>query len=474
MSKWYATYRLRGAARVLIKQNRRADADVVLQFGLSIQPTHYGLLVDHAWNAQRDGRLSDALARWMAVWKEKRRNPRIPCRIARLSRELGQFDHASEVIGEAQRLFPNNAAVLGEAARIAEMRGDWAASERLWRRAVDRPIASASTMSAYAQTLFVLSRFDEFDQFMKSAPRRHRRHRGFLALQAMRTASQQRWDEALALWSEFRRRYPRDKMGWEHYGRTLHARDLALADGKVGEPDASAAAGPVAPQKIEVVADEDARSLLLGFESLGENCEFGLVQRRFGAEPLGLLRFNNVQLGSLLTALASQFQDMGEPATTEMVPFMNEYFIQDRRWGLAMHTFLFVGQQDPDVLYKKLCRRIAYLKDKLLSDLAEGRKVFVFTGQSLTMDGLRALHAALETFGPVKLLHTRVVTADAAGFPDGRAGEVVSIDRGLFVGYLRRPGVTAGNDWDIAFEDWLAICRKVRSLVDASSVAAAA
>ncbi len=330
-------------------------------------------------------------------------------------------------------------------------------------------------MYSYAHALFVLSRFDELDQFMKSAPWRFRRRRGFLAMSAMRAASLQRWDEALAMWGEFRRRYPRDRNGWENYGRTLHARDLALAgDRPAGEQDVSAAVEQRAPQKIEVVADEAARSLLLGFESLGENCEFGLVQRRFGAEPLGLLRFNNVPLGGLLTALANRLQDMGEPTTTELVPFMNEYFVQDRRWGLAMHTFIFVGQQDPDILYGKLCRRIAYLKDKLLSDLADAKKVFVYTGQSLTMEGLHALHAALKTFGPVKLLHARVITADAAGFPDGRAGEVVSIDRGLFVGYLRRPGVTAGNDWDIAFEDWLAICRKVRSLVDASSVAAAA
>ena len=31
--------------------------------------------------------------------------------------------------------------------------------------------------------------------------------------------------------------------------------------------------------------------LLLQFEPIGDNCEFGLMQQYFGAEPLSLLRF---------------------------------------------------------------------------------------------------------------------------------------------------------------------------------------
>jgi len=38
----------------------------------------------------------------------------------------------------------------------------------------------------------------------------------------------------------------------------------------------------------------DDRDLVLQFESIGDNCELGLVQRRAGSEPLGLLRFARV------------------------------------------------------------------------------------------------------------------------------------------------------------------------------------
>ncbi len=52
--------------------------------------------------------------------------------------------------------------------------------------------------------------------------------------------------------------------------------------------------------------------LLRGFESLGHNCEFGVVQRHFGAEPLGLLRFSGITLPDLLTGLACGFAGAGQ------------------------------------------------------------------------------------------------------------------------------------------------------------------
>ena len=51
------------------------------------------------------------------------------------------------------------------------------------------------------------------------------------------------------------------------------------------------------------------RELVLHFESIGDNCELGLVQRRAGAEPLGLLRFAGAPLRSFLRALAADLLD---------------------------------------------------------------------------------------------------------------------------------------------------------------------
>ena len=78
-----------------------------------------------------------------------------------------------------------------------------------------------------------------------------------------------------------------------------------------------------------------------GFESLGDNCEFGLLQRRCGAEPLGLLRFANLELRPELLGLESGFDAIGD--LDEMEFWLSdgskrEYVVRDRRHALVFHT----------------------------------------------------------------------------------------------------------------------------------------
>ena len=53
--------------------------------------------------------------------------------------------------------------------------------------------------------------------------------------------------------------------------------------------------------------------LFLQFESMGHNCEFGLVQRHFGAEPLGLLRWNAISVEDVILGIEQQFEGVGNP-----------------------------------------------------------------------------------------------------------------------------------------------------------------
>jgi hypothetical protein len=58
--------------------------------------------------------------------------------------------------------------------------------------------------------------------------------------------------------------------------------------------------------------------LMLKFESLGQNCEFGFVQRSCHAEPNDLLRFASAPLPSLLAALQASFNGMGDPESLQV------------------------------------------------------------------------------------------------------------------------------------------------------------
>jgi hypothetical protein len=115
-----------------------------------------------------------------------------------------------------------------------------------------------------------------------------------------------------------------------------------------------------------------------------------------------------------------------------------------------------------------MCKRAEYLRDKFLSDLEEERKIFVFMSPDLTREDVLFLHNAFYSIAPIKLLHVRPVTADPLGFELGPPGGAREIAPNLFLGYLGRPGVAPNGTWDIAFDDWVAICQNVRSIVTAN------
>src|ERR1041384_3955367 len=76
------------------------------------------------------------------------------------------------------------------------------------------------------------------------------------------------------------------------------------------------------------------RELMLRFESIGENCEFGLVQRRCGAEPLGLFRFASAPLPKLLAGLGARFEGLSHPDNLDVQLSQNgrEYLVTDRKF----------------------------------------------------------------------------------------------------------------------------------------------
>ncbi|MBE7220843.1 MAG: hypothetical protein INR64_20445, partial [Caulobacteraceae bacterium] len=321
---------------------------------------------------------------------------------------------------------------------------------------VRRADAQPDWLRGHAHALVVLGRFAEAEAALARGLARHPESKMLRAVEGILASSREDWPKAIALWAAYRRSFPEDGTGWEHYGRAVQGAALSAADDRLAAPG-----GPVltAPVQIDVVDDEPVRRLMLGFESLGDSCEFGLVQRRYAAEPLGLLRWNDVQLDNLLAALAERFAGMGEPAVTEMPVIGNgEYTVRDTRWDLWMHTFQFVGQADPAVLLPKMCRRVAYLRDKLIEDLVAAEKIFVYRAPALSAERIAALHAALRAYGSAKLLVALPV--DAAEAFANVPGELVEVGEGCWVGVLSRLGVTDDNQWDIAYDDWVRICRK--------------
>ena len=370
-------------------------------------------------------------------------------------RGVGRLDDAHAIMAGALARFPNDLGTLIESARVAELRGDYEDAHAYWSKAAARPLPRPLWLAGAAHALLTLGRYDEAETVLTAARTRHPRHRGLMAVECMLASARENWPRAIELWSAFYRRYPDYPNAWEFLGRAVHA-------AKMSEVDATAHIVTKAAERADVALVKDAatRDLLLRFESIGENCEFGLVQRRYGAEPFGLFRWNIVWVECLVAALEHGLDGIGAPEHTEMVVLSNkEFFVQDRRWYLGRHTFKYEGQIAHEELFPAMCAMTASLRTRFLEALADARRIFVYASDGLTQDELDRLHAALGRHGPNRLVAVQPAEPTNASPFRGRPGEVRRVGPGRYVGFLARRGINPDTTWSIAWDDWIAICR---------------
>ena len=211
------------------------------------------------------------------------------------------------------------------------------------------------------------------------------------------------------------------------------------------------------------------RELMMRFESLGAiegGCELGLVQRAFGAEPLGLLRWTEIWPDKLMAALQCEFAGVGDSANTELVITPSatgpgEYQTRDSRFGMRMHTFVQANEIAQETMLEQSCRRLQFLRGKLLEDLRAADKVSVYkmTMRNLTPWEITRLHTMLRRYGPTTLLYVRY---EDAAHPNGT---VEIAGPGLMIGYIDRFNVTPeGEASEPAIESMETICRRAYAL----------
>lgn len=120
------------------------------------------------------------------------------------------------------------------------------------------------------------------------------------------------------------------------------------------------------------------KELLLSFESLGDDCEFGFLQKNNAVNTPSLLRFGGMRLHRLQEALESDFD--GIDSINELHVFGNdpgEYMIMQNRYRYAYHTFVYTWDMSRESVQEREAKRMLYCKRKLLDDLADGEKIFV-------------------------------------------------------------------------------------------------
>ena len=211
--------------------------------------------------------------------------------------------------------------------------------------------------------------------------------------------------------------------------------------------------------------------LVLDFESLGSNCELGMVQRHFNAEPLGLFRFGYTPFDGLLAALEGDFHTatFGERASLVLNSATREFELVDRVHGFEWHTYQYEGQADAATLERQELVRLPYLVRRFYEVLEDGEKILVLRDEDrpIEREKVDRLLAALRRHGDVTLLWVGVAT-------DGHAvGDVEWAGDGLMRGWIDR--LTGRlNAVDASMAAWGVVCQRAHRLWEAARARQAA
>ena len=233
----------------------------------------------------------------------------------------------------------------------------------------------------------------------------------------------------------------------------------------------SAAASPIPERPDNLTENLGCRpidELMSRFESIGDNCEFGLVQRRANSETLELLRFNGFhvppefRLEKLVAALASRFEGLAAPGTITVFPDgiagQRELIVRESAYEFWYHTGIAEHTVELEVQCGNETKRLNFLRRKLLDDLATGAKIWVWKSAATRQrDQVQPLLDMLRSFGPNTLLW--VTESENEHQP----GTIEVLEPDLIRGYVTRfAPYEAVADIDIA--SWFEVCYKVDAL----------
>jgi hypothetical protein len=204
----------------------------------------------------------------------------------------------------------------------------------------------------------------------------------------------------------------------------------------------------------------DESTLAEAFESLGQGCQFGQIQRQMGADPISLLRFVDTTTSKLTDGILHGFagvdaaKDFHLYTSAETRP---TYHWQQKTYDLSFATLIDSDSQKAKRVAAEQLRRLKLLRRKFLESLACNDKVRVLTrGDCLTEPEALAVFCALNAHGPNTLLWA------VHGNP-AATGEVVRVSPGFYRAELGRVNEVAFaplDAWRLVLANFIRDIRK--------------
>ena len=432
---------------------REIEADAVLRDAVQLSPEAIDLAVAYARSAGARGDYEEEAVRWAQA------RSRFPHEIhgymggSRALRRLRRQTEAETILLEGLDRFGYDRRLLIDLAVSVTSRADWPAAKRWWSEVERRGWLDGAGYAGLGTSLLRLGELAEAQTKLFGGLAKYPESPDLAVGMADLHTAREDWGSAVEIWEKLNSRFPAD----DRYANGLGVARWRLGVYKTEAGGEAPAAHYPRPVDVGMVDDISVRELLESFESLGQDCEFGLVQRRFGAEPLGLLRWTTTKPDTLIAGLRTRFANLGEVENTVLDLGKPEIMVNDLALKIRFHTFIQQGTSiDLEKFRGKQARHLRYLRDAFLERLELADRVYVYKYVG-DFDQRKAdtIFEELRRLGNVSIVF---VTRARDGEP---AGSVRCLHEGFYVGHLSRYGLDAGPAWNIAFDEWTSICREV-------------
>jgi Tetratricopeptide repeat len=350
----------------------------------------------------------------------------------------------------AQERFPNDISLPAAVANIASNALDWPKALRLWADVLERFPANSIAHIGLARTLRDSGNLDQSEARLEQAIKLFPGNFELEVQMALTLSFKRQWPKALALWKSLRERWPAHAAVRQGISLVL---PQAERDQRQSRPE------PFEIPKLLLTTEDTASehiqkmaSIFKGFESLGSDCEFGMVQRIFNVDQPSLLRWAATLPEMLVQALDDQLEGVGDPEHTVVIDHCNEYFTQDRRYRMTTHTFTPPASVPIEEFTLEHLERMQWLRRKFLSDLTAAKRTFVYkNNDGITDEQMFALYASLQRYNAdIRLLCVRLQEQDRV------SGTLHQLKTGLYVGYIDRFSTV-----DISVAEWTTVCQQL-------------
>ncbi|MEC4592302.1 tetratricopeptide repeat protein [Nitrospirillum amazonense] len=444
------------------------EADRYTELAMARFPGHFDLLTSYAWTAHVRGDWKQAEKRWQEVHHRFPTAGIAILNLANVMERQGRAEEGEALLAQATRDMPSDLGIAEAYAMMATRAAIWSAAVDRWQAVITRFPQSGTGYHQLALALKQMGNLEAAERILEAGVEVASNNTALLIEHAWSANLRADWPEAIRRWEALVARFPPNAMG---NGSALASRNnvSAIQEGLMhARLGAGEAINRETKDNINIDGDRypstsaplPPAELMGFFESLGQNCEFGLVQRFYGIEPISLFRWVGIGLPNLIRAFDNDFSGIGDASqTTVRISDGREYFIVDTEYDFAMHTFVQAETIEADKFLVHQRRRLTFLTRKLLEELELNEKIFVyFQSGDVDLEHLTRLHTAMRRFSDITLLQVR--THDDSH----SAGTVDRISEGLLVGYISRFGKTPNSDWDIDYSCWLGICRSAYAL----------